>query len=37
MLRMNQQTTNAPVFTNVWDALADTPEAATDWACKSIA
>jgi predicted XRE-type DNA-binding protein len=35
MLRMNQQTTNAPVLANVWDALADTPEAAANLRLRS--
>jgi predicted XRE-type DNA-binding protein len=35
MLRMDQQTINAPVFANVWDALADTPLAAANLRLRS--
>ena len=30
-----EQPTNAPVFANVWDALADTPEAAANLRLRS--
>jgi predicted XRE-type DNA-binding protein len=30
-----EQTINAPVFANVWDALADTPEAAANLRLRS--
>jgi predicted XRE-type DNA-binding protein len=35
MLRMNHLVTSAPVFDNVWDALADTPEAAANLRLRS--
>jgi hypothetical protein len=31
----HEQTINAPVFANVWDALADTPEAAANLRLRS--
>jgi predicted XRE-type DNA-binding protein len=32
---LNQQVTNVPEFNSVWDALADTPEAATNLRLRS--